>query len=72
VGERLTIGFGFTSDWIKKSGASLLSQSCGVLSAKPIAVTKYRKVSLKSFNFLFSTEALVMPAAKADKPKSGW
>ena len=43
AGERVTIGFGLTSDWMK-SGASFLSQSCGVKSAKPIT---FRHLSSK-------------------------
>ena len=34
--NRVTIGFGFTSDWMKKWREFFLSQSCSVIDAKPI------------------------------------
>ena len=34
--HRVTIGFGFTSDWMKKWSEFFLSQSCSVCEAKPI------------------------------------
>jgi len=41
----VTIGFGFTPDWIK-SGASFLNQSGGVVSVKPITFRHLNQTTL--------------------------
>ena len=59
--ERVTVSFGFTSDWMK-SGANLLSQWCSVVIAKPITFrhsNENRSKDSSNFHFTFG-EKLVL------------
>ena len=50
--EWITIGLGFTSDWMKKEARVFLSQLCSVVMQNQLLIDAQMKTALSSFNYL--------------------
>ena len=68
--ERVTFGFSFTSDWMK-SGARFLSQSCGVVDAKPISL-RHSLHFLLIFQYFISYDVFFFHFSGQNKTKFSW